>query len=44
MMMEKFLQKERDCQIDQVCEDWTNFIEAEFQKQNWDGIQRRRKV
>ena len=25
-------------EIDKVCEDWTKFIEAEFQKQNWDGI------
>ena len=29
---------ERELEIDKVCEDWTNFIEAEFQKQNWDGI------
>ena len=28
----------RKREIDKVCEDWTNFIEAEFQKQNWDGI------
>ena len=35
MTMEKFLRKR---EIDQVCEDWTNFIEAELQKQNWDEI------
>ena len=29
---------ERELEIDKVCEDWTNFIEAQFQKQNWDGI------
>ena len=37
MTMEKFLQKERD-NIDKICDDWTKFIEAEFQKESWDGI------
>ena len=22
-----------------ICDDWTEFIEAEFQKESWDGIQ-----
>ena len=35
MTMEKFLQRE----IDKICDDWTEFIEAEFQKESWDGIQ-----
>ena len=25
-------------EIDKVCEDWTNFFEAEFQKQHWNRI------
>ena len=24
--------------IDKICDDWTKFIEAEFQKESWDGI------
>ena len=36
MTMEKFLQKERE--IDKIHDDWTKFIEAEFQKESWDGI------
>ena len=35
MTMEKFLQKE----IDKIGDDWTKFIEAEFQKESWDGTQ-----
>ena len=34
MTMEKFLQKE----IDKVCDDWTKFVKAEFQKESWDRI------
>ena len=30
MTMERFLQKE----IDKICDDWTEFIEAEFQKES----------
>ena len=26
-------------EIDKICEDWTKFIEAEFQKESWDGSQ-----
>ena len=26
-------------EIDKICDDWTEFIEAEFQKESWDGIQ-----
>ena len=25
-------------EIDEICDDWTKFIEAEFQKESWDGI------
>ena len=25
-------------EIDKICDDWTNFIEADFQKESWDGI------
>ena len=36
MTMKKFLQKE----IDKICDDWTKFIEAKFQKESLDGIKR----
>ena len=29
----------RKSEIDKICDDWTEFIEAEFQKEIWDGIQ-----
>ena len=29
----------RKREIDKICDDWTEFIEAEFQKESWDGIQ-----
>ena len=35
MTMEKLLHKDK---IDKICDDWTKFIEAEFQKESWDGI------
>ena len=35
MTMEKFLRKRK---IDKICDDWTKFIEAEFQKESWDGL------
>ena len=34
MTMERFLQREND----KICDDWTEFIEAEFQKESWDGV------
>ena len=29
----------RKREINKICDDWTKFIEAEFQKESWDGIQ-----
>ena len=37
MTMEKFFQKDR---LITICDDWTKFTEAEFQKESWDGIKR----
>ena len=28
----------RKREIDKICDDWTEFIEAEFQKESWDGV------
>ena len=30
--------KEREREIDKICDDWAKFIESEFQKKSWDGI------
>ena len=39
MTMEEFLRKrEREREIDKIGDDWTKFLEAEFQKESWDGI------
>ena len=35
MTMEKFLRKR---EIDKIGDDWTKYIEAEFQKESWGGI------
>ena len=37
MTMVNFLQRKRE--IDNTCDDWTKFIEEEFQKESWDEIQ-----
>ena len=37
-LFERWKNSFRKREIDKICDDWTEFIESEFQKESWDGI------